>query len=99
MKRLFISQPTNGKDFDEIFEERKNAIASAKEILKEEVIVANAFCDTLGDSSQNPLFLLGESLKRLATADAVYFVPGWENVRGCRIEHECAEMYGLNIIN
>lgn len=27
-----------------------------------------------------------------------YFCKGWENTRGCRIEHEAAKAYGLEII-
>ena len=28
----------------------------------------------------------------------VYFAKGWENARGCKIEHEVALAYGLEII-
>ena len=27
-----------------------------------------------------------------------YFCKGWENARGCKIEHEAAKAYGLEII-
>lgn len=29
---------------------------------------------------------------------AAYFCKGWENARGCRIEHDAAKAYGLEII-
>lgn len=45
-----------------------------------------------------PLWFLGKSLELLSTADCVYFAPGWENYRGCKIEHLCAEQYGIKII-
>ena len=45
-----------------------------------------------------PLWFLGESLKLLATADIAYFATGWEGARGCKIEHTCAEEYGVRII-
>ena len=32
-------------------------------------------------------------------ADVIYFADGWEDARGCVIEHECAIRYGLNIIH
>lgn len=35
----------------------------------------------------------------LADADVIYFADGWEDARGCVIEHECAIRYGLNIIH
>ena len=33
----------------------------------------------------------------MSEADAVVFMPGWENARGCRIEHEIALEYGKYI--
>lgn len=29
---------------------------------------------------------------------AVYFCKGWENARGCRIEHDIAVAYGLEAL-
>lgn len=46
-----------------------------------------------------PLYLLGQSIQLLAAADAAIFAPGWEEARGCRIEHECAVQYGIRIID
>ena len=31
-------------------------------------------------------------------SEAVYFCKGWENARGCKLEHAVAEAYGLTII-
>lgn len=45
-----------------------------------------------------PLKYLAKSLDTMATCEVVYFCPGWENARGCRIEHEVAKAYDLNII-
>lgn len=42
---------------------------------------------------------LGESLKRLATADAVYFAAGWRDARGCRIERAVCEAYNIPILD
>ena len=39
-----------------------------------------------------------ESLKLLSGADVAYFAEGWEDARGCRIEHECAVEYGITTI-
>lgn len=30
-----------------------------------------------------------------AKADVAVFAPGWQNARGCRIEHQCAEDYDI----
>jgi hypothetical protein len=31
----------------------------------------------------------------MSKCDAVYFCNGWENARGCKIEHDIAIAYGL----
>ena len=45
-----------------------------------------------------PLWFLGKSLELLADADVAYFAPGWEDARGCKIEHTCAVEYDINRI-
>ena len=45
-----------------------------------------------------PLWFLGKSLELLSTADIAYFADGWEEYRGCSIEHKCAIEYGIKII-
>ena len=44
------------------------------------------------------LFYLARSLEEMAYCDIAYFCKGWEKARGCRIEHEAAKEYGLEII-
>lgn len=97
MKKLFISQPMRGKTDEEILAVRAQAIQSAERVLGEEVEVIDSFFkDAVVPSTvlSRPLWFLGESLKMLAGADVAYFADGWEDARGCRIEHECAEEYG-----
>lgn len=93
MKKLFISQPMRGKTDDEILAVRANAIQSAKDALGEDVEVIDSFFGT--SDMSHALEYLGESIKLLAKADIAYFAPGWNDARGCRIEHECAEKYGI----
>ena len=40
---------------------------------------------------------LGKSISLMSEADLVVFAPGWENARGCRIEHEVAKEYGIQV--
>ena len=90
-KKAMISQPMNGRTRHEILEERKRV----SELLEEkgfEVI------DTFFTDDMQPLEHLGRSICAMAYVDCVAFVPGWEEARGCRIEHECAYEYGKQII-
>ena len=97
MKKLFISQPMNGKTDEEILRERNEAINIAKDIVGEEIEVLETFFDDLGPDIK-PLHYLAKSLEYLAEADIAYFVSGWENARGCKIEHRCAVEYGIDRI-
>ena len=101
MKKLFISQPMRGKTDEEILAVRAQAIQSAERVLGEEVEVIDSFFkDAVVPSKvlSRSLWFLGESLKLLSGADVAYFADGWEDARGCRIEHECAVEYGITTI-
>lgn len=97
MKKLFISQPMNGKTNDEILAVRNKAIESAERELGEKVEVIDSFFKDAPHEAK-PLWFLGESLKLLSEADVVFFAKGWEKARGCRIENQCAIDYGIDLI-
>ena len=45
-----------------------------------------------------PLCFLAKSIENMSLCDVAYFCDGWEDARWCRIEHDAAEEYGLDII-
>lgn len=47
---------------------------------------------------QIPLCFLAKSLENMSLCHAAYFCKGWEQARGCRIEHDAAIAYGLQIL-
>lgn len=97
--KLFISQPMRDKTDDEIKSERNEIIQRVKERYPDtEIEVIDSFFETAPHDAK-PLWFLGKSLELLSNADIVYFAEGWENYRGCSIEHKCAMEYGINIIN
>lgn len=93
MKKLFISQPMGGKTDEEILAVRAQAKHEVEASLMEKVVVIDSFIQG-APADAKPLWYLGKSLELLSTADIAYFAKGWEEARGCRIEHECAEEYG-----
>lgn len=98
--RLFISQPMRGKSDEEIEREREDLIAIAKAVYAErgEVEVIDSFFKGGLDvpaGAKAPLYYLSKSLELLATADVAIFAEDWREARGCRIEHECADGYGV----
>ena len=45
-----------------------------------------------------PLKYLAKSLEAIADVDVVYFIHGWNDARGCKIEYECCKAYGIPTI-
>ena len=99
-----LSQPMNGKTEQEIVETREKAI---KVLTKKGYEVVNTLFTDEWYKQENmkkrgvvqiPLCFLAKSLENMSNCHTVYFCKGWENARGCRIEHEAAKAYGLDII-
>ena len=104
LKKAMLSQPMAGKSNEEIIVTREKAIKVLKE--KGFEIVNTLFTDEWYSKEkmaergvvQIPLCFLAKSLENMSLCHAVYFCKGWENARGCKIEHEAAKAYGLEII-
>ena len=97
MKKLFISQPMKGKTDEEILAVREKAIKAAEKLIGETVEVIDSFFRSAPVDAK-PLWFLGKSLELLSTADVAYFAPGWNDFRGCKIEHTCAVEYNIDRI-
>lgn len=96
MKKLFISQPMRDKTDEEIKTERVEIVKRVTEKFGEVEVIDSFFESAPHDA--RPLWFLGKSLELLSTADCAYFAEGWKNYRGCKIEHECAAQYGIDIV-
>lgn len=104
MLKAMLSQPMGGKTQEEIVETRERAIHALQE--RGYKVVNTLFTDEwYGKEAmeargvvQIPLCFLAKSLENMSLCHAAYFCKGWEQARGCRIEHEAAKAYGLEII-
>lgn len=102
--KAMLSQPMGGKTDAEIVETRERAVAKLKAMGYE--VVNTLFTDEWYNHArmqergvvQIPLCFLAKSLENMSLCHAAYFAKGWENARGCRIEHEAAKAYGLTIL-
>lgn len=97
MKRLFISQPMKGKTDEEIIKERELAIEEVKKALNDDVTIIDSFFQG-APADAKPLWFLGKSFELLSTADIAYFAKDWEKYRGCKMEHEAAIQYGIQVL-
>lgn len=95
--KVFISQPMRGKTDDEIKLERENIIAEIKTEYGHETEIIDSFFEG-APADAKPVWFLGKSLEKLSTADKAFFAEGWQDARGCYVEHKVCEMYGIEII-
>lgn len=104
MHKAMLSQPVGGKTQEEIVETRERAIRALQD--RGYKVVNTLFTDEWYSKEameargvvQIPLCFLAKSLENMSLCHAAYFCRGWEQARGCRIEHEAAKSYGLEII-
>lgn len=102
--KAMLSQPMAGKTQGEINETREKAIQALTGMGYE--TVNTLFTDNWYSKEsmekrgvvQIPLCFLAKSLENMSLCHAAYFCKGWENARGCKIEHDAAVAYGLKII-
>lgn len=102
--KAMLSQPMAGKSEEEIKVTREKAIKALE--AKGYEVVNTLFTDEWYSDEhmkergvvQIPLCFLAKSLENMSLCHAAYFCKGWEQARGCRIEHDAAVAYGLTII-
>lgn len=96
---IMISQPMKDLSSEKIIKIREKAIRTLETLGYD--VIDNFFTDDgiiTDDTKHTPVAYLAKSLDVMSKCDAVYFVKGWETVRGCKIEHEIAKAYGLAVI-
>jgi hypothetical protein len=104
MKKAMFSQPMAGLTDEEIVATRDKAVKRLTELGYE--VVNTYFTDewyskekmTERGVVQIPLCFMAKSLENMSLCHAAYFAKGWEKARGCRLEHEAATAYGLEIL-
>lgn len=102
--KAMLSQPMAGKTEEEIVKTRENAISALK--MRGYEVINTLFTDEWYSKDsmvkrgvvQIPLCFLAKSLENMSRCHVAYFCKGWEKARGCKIEHDAAVAYGLEII-
>lgn len=103
-KKAMLSQPMAGRSDEEIISARNRAVKDLED--KGFEVINTLFTDEWYSPEamkergvvQIPICFLAKSLDNMSKCHAAYFCKGWENARGCKIEHEAALAYGLEII-
>jgi Asp-tRNA(Asn)/Glu-tRNA(Gln) amidotransferase A subunit family amidase len=90
--KAIISQPMKGKTEEQIRTERAETVTQLEDKGYE---VVDAVFPDFTNQENVPLKYLAKSIEAIAEVDLVFFMPGWENARGCRIEHQCCVDYEI----
>ena len=100
MKKLFISQPMKGLTDKEILKAREEIKTRAEQAIGEQVELIDSFVEDYPKEINKsiPVWYLGKSIQFLSQADIAYFGGDWRNARGCKIEYEVANAYGIKTI-
>ena len=100
-KKVFISQPMSGKREKEIREDRVRILEQLSRfaIYEKDIDIIDTYVtEEPPEDSNVRLWFLGKTIEKLAQADLVIFAEDWQKARGCRIEHECAQIYHIPMV-
>ncbi len=94
--RVMVSQPMKGLTLEEIQRNRIAAVVRLEEA--GHTVVDFVVTDEPPADSNAALHCLGQSFQIMATCDAVLFLEGWQNARGCRMERAACEAYDIKVM-
>lgn len=90
--KVMISQPMNGKTTEQIMNERKDVVIKLEN--QGHTVMDTVFAEESPADTDAALFYLAKSIDAMSKVDAVLFMKGWNEARGCAIEHLIADAYG-----
>lgn len=90
--KVMISQPMRGKTNEQIKKEREELVKKIEE--QGHKVIDTILTDKPPIDCDEATYFLGRSIELMSKADAVVFMKGWQEARGCRIEYEVAKNYG-----
>lgn len=97
--KVMISQPMNGIPDSEV---RRIQNELKERFAKYHIEFVDSFLTEEVDKNlrNKGVFYLGRTIQKfLSDVDAVYFVNGWQRARGCKIERQICEEYGIMILD
>lgn len=92
--KIYISLPITGHDIEEV----EARCIFAKAVLEKKGHTPVSPLDVSTDPDATYAEHMGRDIAALLECDAVLFLEGYENSKGCRLEHAAAEIYGKQIV-
>lgn len=96
MKKLFVSVPMKGRETAAIIKSIAKMKAIAETIMDEELELIDSYIeDKPPKDNIQAVWFLGESIKKLSTADVFIGISDAYEWDGCYVEREVARRYGI----
>ena len=90
--KVMISQPMRGKTNEQIRQEREKLV---KRLEKDNFeVVDTIISENAPKGCNEAIYYLSKSIEFISKVDIVYFMEGWKEARGCRIENRICQDYG-----
>ena len=97
MRQIFISQLMRGKSDERIKAEREALTDYARTKFGIDVQIIDSFFEG-APAHKKPIWFLGKSIEKLADAESILMSPDWQEGKGCKIEHDVALSYGIEVV-
>ena len=94
--RVMISQPMANRSEEDIMQERKAIIEKFNNMHID--VIDTIFTDEVPIDYNAGVYYLGKSILEMSKVDALFMCDGWREARGCRIEYQVAQDYGIKIL-
>ena len=94
--KVMISQPMKNRKKDDILAERKVIIEKFQNMHID--VIDTFYKDEIPEDYNVGVYFLGKSIQDMAKVDALFMSEGWRAARGCRIERQVAQDYGIKIL-
>lgn len=93
MKRIYISGPISGKDYDE----RKAAFSAVKKSLEAKGYEAISPMENGLNKYASTHLHMHRDIELLMSCDAIYMMEGWLHSKGCKLEFDVATAIGIDV--
>ena len=102
---VFLCLPMSGRTEEDILKEIDEMKKASINYFQDkhpdcDIVYMTNYVSEAEEESNNPVFLLGRGIMNLMSqCDVCLFSKNWKDSRGCKIEHDIAEAYNIDIMD
>ena len=103
--KVFLCLPMSGRTEEEILKEIDEMKEASIHYFQDkhpdcEIVYQTNYVSEAEEESNNPVYLLGRGIMNLMSqADVCLFSKNWKDSKGCKIEHDVAKAYRIDILD